>query len=1310
LLTGITDLRTDGMFTVAAINRGREDGFSEGRLIDIRRTLQSQEKVVGYARIVAAEQFTSYVVVQSPVSLILSKSDRFAISEAENDFSGFKFMSKNGHKGSFTFSSFLRDDDLLLTANSDEFIIWDWKSGRKIQARSNWHGVIFRSFAVNKRTNTLYVLTSSTLYEWDLNKMEVSKSTILHDYGSNPFIKIIASGDGNSIAHITGRDEVSLLDGALREVWRIGLDQTLGQLGVGTALSPDGRLLITSHVRLEERGPKGLVSPRSLVLWDTKLRKMVRKIAEQEHDFSIVRFVPSQDAIAYGADDGQLMFVSQAGKFLASKALGPNGIIGLEFSSDGKTFVTSDRVGEVRLWQYPSFQTKVISNDAKEWIGPEEAPLAFTSDGKHLTAQLKNNAIGVWEVSTGKLVRKFGSDGDEVIQVLPAKNFNQLVVVNKNRLETWDLSTGAMKVLEVPNLLFAALGAVSGRIISVSINEIKKYFSAMPGIFEPDTLKLSSWREGLGTDISLWGQREIEDYAITSDEKYLVKADVLNLSILDLGTGSIVESRTVVTDEEFQRFYGAEKEPKSHLSLVGKVQVSEDGRKIAYGRDDGLLRIWRLESGKIGKEVYAKKFAKLEAFAMSADFETVAASAGGGKVTVTAVSTDKLRYEVAKPGIDIDKIVFDPEGTKFAVVADFDNVHAYSLSDGLALYSKHLASRVVDVTFSPHGNFLYSGISGGQIYVFRAGTGQLVAQLVGQRASDSAPVGGDDDGSYLRRIVKQVACSFRCGPTGKGESDARWLTFTPDSRFDSNSLAGELAFSWVGADNPLRPIAPEIFMRDYYEPRLLPRLLACHGAEARGGDPEACKKAFKEVRPLAALNRIQPDVRIAKVERGASADEAVVTVEMAGKEEPGQKNGKTKTGVYDLRLFRDEQIVSQWPEPRGGMGGAEAPATWQNETLVPMPAGQTTATHQFRVKLAGGDKGQPIRFTAYAFNEDRVKSETATDESYRVPADIRARKPRAYVVTIGVNAYQNPQWKLGFAVKDAQDLTEALQRIEGYEVVPVPLVSSENGSKLATKVNIRDVIALLAGTGEARRAGLKDRIGPVVDQLHKVTPDDLVILAFSGHGHTDQQGRFYLLPSDSGPDSAITDARLPKFISSEELSQWLREVDAGELVMIIDACHSAASVPEGFKPGPMGDRGLGQLAYDKGMQILAATQADNVALESENLGQGLLTYALVQDGLKARKAAPDGKGPITIKAWLRYAEKRVPELYEDVRAGRLRVVGFDATDADRQLVAKDSSINPAFYTEAAQHAQTPALFDFYKLKNDPVLLRNAQLQ
>ncbi len=73
---------------------------------------------------------------------------------------------------------------------------------------------------------------------------------------------------------------------------------------------------------------------------------------------------------------------------------------------------------------------------------------------------------------------------------------------------------------------------------------------------------------------------------------------------------------------------------------------------------------------------------------------------------------------------------------------------------------------------------------------------------------------------------------------------------------------------------------------------------------------------------------------------------------------------------------------------------------------------------------------------------------------------------------------------------------------------------------------------------------------------------------------------------------------LARSVSSDELSLWLRDVDAGVLVLIVNACQSAAAVEgEGFKPGPMGRRGLGQLAYDKGMRVLAATQADNVGAD-----------------------------------------------------------------------------------------------------------------
>ena len=371
----------------------------------------------------------------------------------------------------------------------------------------------------------------------------------------------------------------------------------------------------------------------------------------------------------------------------------------------------------------------------------------------------------------------------------------------------------------------------------------------------------------------------------------------------------------------------------------------------------------------------------------------------------------------------------------------------------------------------------------------------------------------------------------------------------------------------------------------------------------------------------------------------------------------------------------------------------------------PLAANETHATHRFTVNLASSDRGQPVIFTAYAFNEDRVKSATVKHDSYRVSTDIETRPKRVFVLTIGINDYHAPGHDLEFAAKDAQVMAEALGKIKDHEVVPITLVTDKahdgvGAINRATKANIRAVFEVLAGKADAwqererlRAAGVDSK---AIAKLDKVTPDDAVIITYSGHGYTERTGAFYLLPAGSWAGETITPASLPKFISSDELSEWLRDVDAGEMAMVIDACHSAASVDiPGFKPGPMGDRGLGQLAYDKGMRILAATQSDDVALEIRDLKEGLLTYALVEDGLTRDSAgklpaSPDGTGVVTLSAWLKYGEQRTPGLYEDAAQHKVTVK------------PRDSSVDPAFLPTflAAQqkHRQTPALFDFYRLR------------
>ena len=220
----------------------------------------------------------------------------------------------------------------------------------------------------------------------------------------------------------------------------------------------------------------------------------------------------------------------------------------------------------------------------------------------------------------------------------------------------------------------------------------------------------------------------------------------------------------------------------------------------------------------------------------------------------------------------------------------------------------------------------------------------------------------------------------------------------------------------------------------------------------------------------------------------------------------------------------------------------------------------------------------------------------------------------------------------------------------------------------------------------------------------------MVILFASSHGYTDRKGAYYLFPSDLGParaagrsiDEERDTALLGACISSGELSAWLRRVDAGQLALIVNCCHAAATVEQpGFKPGPMGSRGLGQLAYDKAMRILAASAADDVALEAlvKGEGSGLLTYALVREGLMRSQAAEPGGG-LTLGGLLKYAEGRVPTLYAEV----LKVAENAKGEAGgaRVLVSRGAELEPLAGDGAPPEStlrkknsfQTPTLFDY----------------
>ena len=514
-------------------------------------------------------------------------------------------------------------------------------------------------------------------------------------------------------------------------------------------------------------------------------------------------------------------------------------------------------------------------------------------------------------------------------------------------------------------------------------------------------------------------------------------------------------------------------------------------------------------------------------------------------------------------------------------------------------------------------------------------------------------------------------------------ADDKFFVIDPQGRYDTNLPPDSPELRWQMPDAPLQSLAPQTFMRDFYTPDLMRNLLDCVGAATS----PRCVRAFRPVPDLTKLNRVLPTIRSMRV-TPLDAAHVTLSVEVAEGHDPGAPNRKTRSGVHDLRVFRNGKLVGQWPAATAAAGGGGV-ETWRRGTAVPGAASGKTARHAFTVAVALDDGAKPVDFAAYAFNDDRVKGETYAVR-YTPPVASKPGPRRAFVIAVGIDAYAPLiDHALNFAADDARAVLGALSRVPCCQVVPVALTAERGKPSAATKSTIRATLALLAGKEGDNRARLA-AAGIDASRLTRATPDDVVIVSFSGHGWADAQGNFYLLPSDALLPDDVSERARASLISSAELTAWLRGVDAGEMAIIIDACHSAASVAAGgFRPGPMGDPGLGQLAFDKGIRILAATQGDAVALESARLHGGLLTYALVHDGLgdsrRSPKADHDAGGQVRLDALLKYALKAMPDLLEQTRPGYRRPAFADA---------RGPLLIPREALSAPPPIQQPSLFDF----------------
>lgn len=1338
-----------------------------------------------------------------------------------------RLVVQTSHTAMVTDFVYSPNGQLLATLGADGVVkLWRTKKGHEIVSIPGYQIV---GMAFHPDSRSIACLSSSGV----LRIFDVSTARVLHRLtpiktGSGsliPLPKVGKKEDANPFFSLpapvafssTGRVLVSGGNGGVK-VWDIAKSSVLYQMANKeyvpiVALSNDGNLVA------------GVVEGYRIKIWSTATGKESRIINTDIATLSAVTFSMDGNLIACGNINGTLKVYNVSdGKEVKKLIDGPGeeqfiaagrkvgrvpivGDIGDVFSD---LIETGDQLRNL-LFKNKSIRAVDFSPDAKSLAyqaGDNIIHVLRLEDNKEVLTVEQDDPFETEEekkiaAATGAKPKKKASDAVSRYfrQLCPIRYSTDGKTINgckdfKN-IQRWDAVTGQ----ELSTLAVAKRGSIKGQNIPIPFP-----LTTVPRFANNKLLLTSSFAGG----VKLWDlekrsnpQRIVEtspmlgnNLPVSPDGKLLLRASAggKGLTVRELNSEKEVRTFTLEAPDD-QNFLAAQFSPDSKMLLL-EILEEKEWLKVFKSRKVQI----RVMDIATGQRVFDAGDILVNQFSFSPDGRRFAYMPKGQSIWDSFRNKTEIQvYEVGPPGAwrklfekDVErefgshfvsKIAFNTNG-KMLASEDKDTIKVWDADNGKQLYEHKLdlGTSVSNFVFVPQKDILtftiFSKIYSWYLSTKRVEKLRIETDLWGSLAYSpdgrTLALGGVENKVRLFNVVTQDELGNLVAPN---EDD--WMLTTPEGRFDTSRLDEIEEVHWVMPDDPFNPEPVEVFMRHFYEPRLLTRLLNADG--------------FKEVPDLAKINRAQPVVKIKQV-ISTSADSVKVLVEVddvASETQVDAQGKPLRSGVYDVRLFRNGQLVGyttplnkleELAKRNPNESLTEELTAWRQANRINVDSSGKTVLTFDNIKVPQRVDKSQILFSAYAFNEDRVKS--LTDRlRYDLPASAQPRKGKAYIVSVGVSAFENSNFNLEFADNDAREMQTAIgQHLASTgqfsEIVPITLTSDykkQNGQTvvtetLATKGNFRDVLLRLSSRAQLATAevstppavvaapspspsskGKQVQKGkkpvpktpnpiaknpaPVVaapvqspritnfDKLRTATPDDLVLILFSSHGYADRAGNFYLIPYDTGPGTAkvFDDKVRQRSISSEELSYWLRDVDAGELVLIVDACHSTAAVDgAGFKPGPMGSRGLGQLSYDKGMRILTATQADNVALENKAVQQGLLTYALTVDGLGSLLAdfKPSDK-TITMLEWLEYAEARVPGLNEEIQSGEIsatgtgdkpRLVAFAAdarglVDTGPATTAAQSSNGNGSAQAVTTKPQLPALFDFARGRREIVLAR-----